>query len=40
MFLEMKWWDWNDAWMAEAMPLLTGGDNPALYAFWRARAEA
>lgn len=40
MLLEMKWWDWSDAWLAEAMPLLTGSDIPALHAFWRARVEA
>ena len=40
MLLEMKWWDWSDAWLAEAMPLLTDGDIPALHAFWRARVEA
>lgn len=35
MLLEMKWWDWDDARLGEAMPLLCSGDIAALYAFWR-----
>ncbi|MEN5113521.1 type B chloramphenicol O-acetyltransferase [Brevundimonas diminuta] len=33
--LEMKWWDWDDARLGEAMPLLCSGDIAALHAFWR-----
>jgi len=35
MLLEMKWWDWDDARLGEAMPLLCSGDIAALHAFWR-----
>ncbi|AYG96230.1 type B chloramphenicol O-acetyltransferase [Brevundimonas naejangsanensis] len=37
MLLDMKWWDWDDARLGEAMPLLCSGDIAALYAFWRTR---
>lgn len=39
MLLEMKWWDWSDARLGEAMPLLCSGDIAALYGFWRKWAE-
>ena len=39
MLLEMKWWDWDDARLGEAMPLLCSGDIAALHAFWREWAE-
>jgi chloramphenicol O-acetyltransferase type B len=39
MLLEMKWWDWDDARLRQAMPLLCGGDIAALHAFWREWAE-
>lgn len=32
--LEMKWWDWDDARLGQAMPLLCSGDIAALHAFW------
>ena len=35
MLLEMKWWDWDDARLGQAMPLLCSGDIAALHAFWR-----
>jgi len=35
MLLEMRWWDWDDARLGEAMPLLCSGDIAALHAFWR-----
>lgn len=39
MLLEMKWWDWDDARLGQAMPLLCSGDIAALYAFWRERTQ-
>ncbi|RSB44166.1 MULTISPECIES: type B chloramphenicol O-acetyltransferase [Brevundimonas] len=39
MLLEMKWWDWDDARLGQAMPMLCSGDIAALYAFWREWAE-
>lgn len=35
MLMQMKWWDWDDARLGEAMPLLCSGDIAALHAFWR-----
>ncbi|MDF2232568.1 type B chloramphenicol O-acetyltransferase [Albimonas sp. CAU 1670] len=35
--LELKWWDWPEAELTAAMPLLTSGDVAALHARWRAR---
>ncbi|HEY4202824.1 MAG TPA: type B chloramphenicol O-acetyltransferase [Devosiaceae bacterium] len=37
LLLEMAWWDWSDAALKAAMPLLTAGDISALYAHWQAR---
>src|SRR5690606_19766793 len=37
LLLEMAWWDWSDALLAEAMPLMTTGDIDALHAFWPSR---
>ncbi len=37
--LEMKWWDWDDAWLGAAMPMLCSGDIAALHAFWREWAK-
>ncbi|WMT85971.1 type B chloramphenicol O-acetyltransferase [Pelagibacterium sp. 26DY04] len=37
LLLEMAWWDWPDALLAEAMPLMTTGDIDALHAFWQSR---
>ncbi|WP_338576323.1 type B chloramphenicol O-acetyltransferase [Brevundimonas olei] len=37
--LEMKWWDWDDARLGQAMPMLCSGDIAVLYAFWREWAE-
>ena len=39
MLLEMKWCDWSDARLGEAMPLLCSGDIAALYGFWRKWTE-
>ncbi|HAD84372.1 MAG TPA: type B chloramphenicol O-acetyltransferase [Brevundimonas sp.] len=39
MLMQMKWWDWDDARLGEAMPLLCSGDITALHAFWREWAE-
>ncbi|MGQ9371120.1 type B chloramphenicol O-acetyltransferase [Azospirillum sp. ST 5-10] len=35
MLLDMAWWEWGDALLAQAMPLMTTGDIDALYAFWQ-----
>ncbi|MGW8703681.1 type B chloramphenicol O-acetyltransferase [Brevundimonas sp. NPDC055814] len=35
MLMEMKWWDWDDERLGQAMPLLCSGDIAALHAFWR-----
>lgn len=37
LLLEMAWWDWSDAAIREALPLLTSGDVEALHRTWRAR---
>ncbi|UOK73676.1 type B chloramphenicol O-acetyltransferase [Ancylobacter polymorphus] len=37
--LELRWWDWSDEKLRDAMPLLTSGDVPALHRRWR-RANA
>lgn len=37
MLLEMKWWDWQDEQIKQAMPLLCSGDIRALYAFWNKK---
>ncbi|MBK1623209.1 type B chloramphenicol O-acetyltransferase [Afifella marina] len=34
--LELRWWDWEDAALKEAMPILTSGDVAALHRHWRA----
>lgn len=34
MLLEMKWWNWQDGQVKQAMPLLCSGDIGALHAFW------
>lgn len=33
--LEMKWWEWDEAALAGAMPLLTSGDIDGLHRYWR-----
>lgn len=33
--LELRWWDWSDAALQVAMPILTSGDIAALHAHWR-----
>ena len=35
LLLEMAWWDWPDAWLTPAMPLLTSGDVAGLYRHWQ-----
>ena len=35
LLLEMAWWDWPDAMLAEAMPLMTDTDIAALHEFWK-----
>jgi chloramphenicol O-acetyltransferase type B len=35
LLLEMKWWDWADHRLRDAMPVLTSGDIRALHAYWR-----
>ena len=34
LLLEMRWWDWPEERLHEAMPLLTSGDVEALYDLW------
>lgn len=34
MLMEMQWWDWTDAQLQPAMPLLTSGDVEALQRYW------
>lgn len=34
LLLEMKWWEWDDAALAGAMPLLTSGDIDGLHRYW------
>ena len=33
--LQMKWWEWDEAALAGAMPLLTSGDIDGLHRYWR-----
>ncbi|MGE4373228.1 MAG: type B chloramphenicol O-acetyltransferase [Xanthobacter sp.] len=40
LLLEMRWWDWADAQLKAAMPLLTRGDVEALHHYWREAIEA
>lgn len=35
MLLEMAWWDWPLERIRDAMPLLCGGDIPALHRYWQ-----
>jgi len=35
MLCDLKWWDWTDAQLREAMPILSSGDIHALHAYWR-----
>ena len=35
MLMEMQWWDWDDAQLQPAMPLLTSGDIEALHRHWQ-----
>ncbi|GGF14013.1 hypothetical protein GCM10011321_02440 [Youhaiella tibetensis] len=35
LLLEMAWWDWPDAMLAEAMPLMTDSNIAALHEFWK-----
>jgi chloramphenicol O-acetyltransferase type B len=37
--LDMRWWDWTEEALQEAMPILTSGDIAALYDHWRARVR-
>lgn len=34
LLLEMRWWEWDDAALAGAMPLLTSGDIDGLHRYW------
>lgn len=36
MLLELRWWDWTDAQIGAAMPLMTAGNVAALHRHWRA----
>lgn len=37
LLIEMRWWDWTEAQLREAMPLLTSGEVAALHQHWRVR---
>lgn len=32
---ELRWWDWSDAQLSQAMPILTSGDLAALHHYWQ-----
>lgn len=34
LLLEMAWWEWDEAALAGAMPLITSGDVDALHRYW------
>lgn len=36
LLAEMAWWDWPDAALKAAMPILTSGDIQALHRYWQA----
>ncbi|MFC3209306.1 type B chloramphenicol O-acetyltransferase [Aquamicrobium soli] len=38
--LELKWWDWPEDRLREAMPILTSGDIAALHAYWEESVKA
>ncbi len=35
MLLELRWWEWSDAQLREAMPLLTSGNVAGLHRHWQ-----
>lgn len=37
MLLEMKWWDWNDDMLRDAIPILCSKDIELLYKFYQSR---
>lgn len=37
MLLEMKWWDWNDDMLRDAIPILCSNDIELLYKFYQSR---
>ncbi|WP_319518540.1 type B chloramphenicol O-acetyltransferase [uncultured Martelella sp.] len=37
---ELSWWDWSDAQLREAMPILTSGDITALHHYWQKNIKA
>ena len=39
MLLAMQWWDWTDAQLRDAMPLLTAGDVGMLHRHWQERVD-
>lgn len=40
LLLELQWWDWTEAQLTAAMPLLTSGDIPALHRHWQHHVRA
>lgn len=40
MLQELKWWDWSDDHLHEAMPILTSGNVHALHHYWRTAINA
>ncbi|MGJ1198439.1 type B chloramphenicol O-acetyltransferase [Sphingobacterium spiritivorum] len=39
LLLEMKWWDWEDAVLKEAIPFLCSNDIDALYSYYKQRIK-
>ncbi|PTW48410.1 type B chloramphenicol O-acetyltransferase [Rhodovulum kholense] len=37
---EMRWWDWSEDQLRDAMPMLTSGDVEGLYLHWQAHIRA
>lgn len=35
LLLEMRWWDWSEETLREAMPLITSGDVEMLHIYWK-----
>lgn len=40
LLLEMRWWDWPEAHLKAAMPLMTSADVEGLHAYWRDHVRA
>ncbi len=40
LLLELTWWEWSDAQLSRAMPILTAGDTVALHRYWQENIRA